>query len=113
MQGRSVLSKSLLPLPEKFHGLKDTDLRYRQRYVDLIVNRGQGDFCAPFPGCHRDPKLSQRKGLLGGRDPSVAPSWAVSSARPFITPHGPIRWLGYVSAHCTGVVPLAIDRGRL
>ena len=33
-----ILSKSLLPLPEKYHGLKDTDLRYRQRYVDLIVN---------------------------------------------------------------------------
>ena len=33
-----LLAKSLLPLPEKFHGLKDTDLRYRQRYVDLIVN---------------------------------------------------------------------------
>lgn len=33
-----LLSKSLIPLPEKFHGLKDTDLRYRQRYVDLIMN---------------------------------------------------------------------------
>ena len=33
-----LLSKSLLPLPEKFHGLKDADTRYRQRYVDLIVN---------------------------------------------------------------------------
>ena len=33
-----LLSKSLRPLPEKYHGLKDTDLRYRQRYVDLIVN---------------------------------------------------------------------------
>ena len=33
-----LLSKSLRPLPEKFHGLKDPDLRYRQRYVDLIVN---------------------------------------------------------------------------
>ncbi|MBR1778893.1 MAG: lysine--tRNA ligase, partial [Clostridia bacterium] len=33
-----LLSKSLLPLPDKFHGLRDTDLRYRQRYVDLIVN---------------------------------------------------------------------------
>ena len=33
-----LLSKSLLPLPEKWHGLKDTDTRYRQRYVDLIVN---------------------------------------------------------------------------
>ena len=37
-QSIKLLSKSLLPLPEKFHGLKDTDLRYRQRYVDLIVN---------------------------------------------------------------------------
>ena len=33
-----VLSKSLYPLPEKFHGLKDVELRYRQRYVDLIIN---------------------------------------------------------------------------
>ena len=36
--GYTLLSKSLLPLPEKFHGLRDTDLRYRQRYADLIVN---------------------------------------------------------------------------
>ncbi|MEE1187601.1 MAG: OB-fold nucleic acid binding domain-containing protein, partial [Acutalibacteraceae bacterium] len=36
--GAKLLSKSLLPLPEKFHGLKDADTRYRQRYVDLIVN---------------------------------------------------------------------------
>lgn len=36
--GVKLLSKSLLPLPEKFHGLTNTDLRYRQRYVDLIVN---------------------------------------------------------------------------
>ncbi len=35
----SLLSKSLRPLPEKFHGLKDMELRYRQRYVDLIMNR--------------------------------------------------------------------------
>ena len=34
----TLLSKSLRPLPEKFHGLKDTDTRYRQRYVDLIAN---------------------------------------------------------------------------
>ena len=38
-----LLAKSLLPLPEKFHGLKDTDLRYRQRYVDLIVNPDVND----------------------------------------------------------------------
>ena len=33
-----LLSKNLIPLPEKWHGLKDTDMRYRQRYVDLIIN---------------------------------------------------------------------------
>lgn len=38
VQQITLLSKSLKPLPEKFHGLKDTDLRYRQRYVDMIVN---------------------------------------------------------------------------
>ena len=38
----TLLSKSLLPLPEKFHGLTSTELRYRQRYVDLIVNPGSG-----------------------------------------------------------------------
>jgi len=37
-KGIQLLAKSLLPMPEKFHGLKDTDLRYRQRYLDLIVN---------------------------------------------------------------------------
>ncbi len=37
-RGLRFYPKSLLPLPEKWHGLKDTDLRYRQRYVDLIVN---------------------------------------------------------------------------
>lgn len=34
----SILAKSLRPLPEKFHGLKDVETRYRQRYLDLIVN---------------------------------------------------------------------------
>ena len=39
----TLLSKSLLPLPEKWHGLKDVELRYRQRYVDLMVNPGVKD----------------------------------------------------------------------
>ena len=45
----TLLSKSLNPLPEKFHGLTNTDLRYRQRYVDLIMNdRGKGNFYQTF-----------------------------------------------------------------
>ena len=43
----TLLAKSLLPLPEKWHGLADVEMRYRQRYLDLIVNaRRAGDFCA-------------------------------------------------------------------
>ena len=38
VESYTLLSKSLQPLPEKFHGLTDTDIRYRQRYVDLIMN---------------------------------------------------------------------------
>ena len=38
VQSLTLLSKNLIPLPEKWHGLKDTDMRYRQRYVDLIIN---------------------------------------------------------------------------
>lgn len=41
----TLLSKSLRPLPEKFHGLKDTDTRYRQRYLDLIANPDVKKFC--------------------------------------------------------------------
>ena len=41
----TLLSKSLLPLPEKWHGLKDVELRYRQRYVDLIVNPREREIC--------------------------------------------------------------------
>ncbi len=48
----TLLSKSLQPLPEKFHGLQDKELRYRQRYVDLIMNpEVKAEFCAALEVC--------------------------------------------------------------
>ena len=56
----TLLSKSLLPLPEKYHGLKDTDARYRQRYVDLIVNPEVKDVFVK-----RSKIISAIRGVLG------------------------------------------------
>ena len=44
-----LLTKSLRPLPDKFHGLADTETRYRQRYLDLIMNEAAGTCSAPAP----------------------------------------------------------------
>ena len=62
-----LLSKSLQPLPEKFHGLKDQDLRYRRRYVDLIVNPEVKDtFVKRSRDYQRNPGILKRAGLFGG-----------------------------------------------
>ena len=65
-----LLSKSLQVLPEKFHGLKDQELRYRQRYVDLIVN--QRYLYQAFQNYYRNQKVFGRKGLLRGRNSRFA-----------------------------------------
>ncbi len=65
----TLLSKSLQILPEKYHGLTDTDMRYRQRYVDLIMNEDvKRDIYQTFPDHQRDPLLPCWKRLYGGRD---------------------------------------------
>ncbi len=52
----TLLSKSLQILPEKYHGITDTDMRYRQRYVDLIMNEDvKEDIYQTFPDPERDP----------------------------------------------------------
>ena len=83
-----LLSKSLLPLPEKYHGLTDTDLRYRQRYVDLIVNPEVRDTFVK-----RSRIISALREFLEGRDylevetPVLHTEAGGASARPFITHH--------------------------
>jgi lysyl-tRNA synthetase class 2 len=83
-----LLSKSLRPLPEKWHGLKDTDLRYRQRYVDLIVNAGVKEtFILRSKIITAIRAFLDGKGYLEVENPilNVIPGGA--NARPFITHH--------------------------
>ena len=71
-----LLSKSLQPLPEKFHGLTDTDTRYRQRYVDLIMNTEVKDTFI---------KRSNNEGFLEVETPMLVSNAGGAAARPFET----------------------------
>ncbi|MBE6883022.1 MAG: lysine--tRNA ligase [Ruminococcaceae bacterium] len=83
-----LLAKSLLPLPEKFHGLKDQELRYRQRYVDLIINPEVKDTFVK-----RSQILRELRSFLDGRGfievdtPILTPFEIGASAKPFLTHH--------------------------
>ncbi|WP_248404717.1 lysine--tRNA ligase [Butyrivibrio fibrisolvens] len=82
----TLLSKSLMPLPEKFHGLTDTETRYRQRYVDLVMNE---DVKETFK--KRSAILREIRNFLSGRDfmevetPMLVENAGGAAARPFIT----------------------------
>ena len=83
-----LLSKSLLPLPEKFHGLTNTDLRYRQRYVDLIANPEVKDTFIKRSQILREIRnYLDGKGFLEVDTPILTPFEIGASARPFITHH--------------------------
>lgn len=83
-----LLCKSLRPLPEKWHGLKDVELRYRQRYVDLIVNP---DVRRTFEIRSRVIQSMRRyldsRGFLEVETPIMTPLAGGAAARPFITHH--------------------------
>ena len=84
----TLLAKSLLPLPEKFHGLTNVEQRYRQRYVDLIVNPEVKD---TFVKRSKILKLIRsyldEKGFLEVDTPILVPLEIGASARPFVTHH--------------------------
>lgn len=83
-----VLSKSLLPLPEKYHGLKDVDLRYRQRYVDLIINpEVQQTFIARSRIIQAMRRYLDSLGYLEVETPTLHSIAGGAAARPFITHH--------------------------
>lgn len=84
----TLLSKSLRPLPEKFHGLKDTDLRYRQRYVDLIMNPEVKDtFLKRIEILKEIKNILNEKGYLEVETPILNTIAGGAAARPFITHH--------------------------
>ena len=83
-----LLSKSLRPLPEKFHGLKDTDLRYRQRYVDLIMNpEVKNTFVKRIQILKEIRAFLDNLGYLEVETPILNNISGGASARPFITHH--------------------------
>ena len=84
----TLLSKSLLPLPEKFHGLTDTDLRYRQRYVDLIMNADVRDtFVKRSKILTAIRNYLDSRGYLEVETPILNTIAGGAAARPFITHH--------------------------
>ncbi len=84
----TLLSKSLLPLPEKWHGLKDTDLRYRQRYVDLIVNpEVKNTFIIRSKIIKSIRKFLDDRGFLEVDTPLLNTIPGGATARPFVTHH--------------------------
>lgn len=86
--GIELLAKSLLPLPEKFHGLRDTDLRYRQRYVDLIMNPEVKDtFVKRSQILKYVREYLDSKGFLEVDTPILLPLEIGASARSFKTHH--------------------------
>ena len=83
-----LLTKSLRPLPEKFHGLKDMDLRYRQRYVDLIVNpEVRETFVLRSKILKEIRKFMDEKGYMEVETPMLTTVATGDAARPFITHH--------------------------
>ena len=84
----TLLSKSLRPLPEKFHGLKDPDLRYRQRYTDLIVNpEVKESFVLRSKIISKVREILNEKGYLEVETPILNTISGGATARPFITHH--------------------------
>ena len=83
-----LLAKSLLPLPEKFHGLKDTETRYRQRYVDLIVNPEVKDTFIKRSRILKELRsYLDERGFLEVDTPILVPLEIGASARSFATHH--------------------------
>lgn len=84
----TLLSKSLQILPEKFHGLKDQELRYRQRYVDLIVNPEVKDtFILRSKIIKAVKEFLDNKGFLEVETPILSTIAGGANARPFVTHH--------------------------
>ncbi len=83
-----LISKSLLPLPDKYHGLRDTDTRYRQRYVDLIVNPEVKDTFTKRSAIIRTiRKFLDDRGYIEVETPILNLIPGGAAARPFITHH--------------------------
>ena len=83
-----LASKALSPLPEKFHGLSDTEIRYRKRYLDMIMNGDvRDDFIKRAKIISGIRKFFEERGFLEVETPMMHPIAGGANARPFITHH--------------------------
>src|SRR5262249_829222 len=84
----TFLSKDLLPLPEKWHGLQDVELRYRQRYVDLIMNQDVREvFVKRSKVVQSIRRFLDDRGFIEVETPMMQPIAGGAAARPFVTHH--------------------------
>ena len=84
----TLLAKALLPLPEKWHGLADIELRYRQRYLDLIVNEGVRQIFIRRAQIIREMRcFFDARGYVEVETPMMQPLAGGATARPFTTHH--------------------------
>src|SRR3977135_1729938 len=84
----TLLSKALLPLPEKWHGLSDVEVRYRQRYLDLIANeRARGIFLRRAQIIRELRRFFDARGYIEVETPMMQPIPGGAAARPFVTHH--------------------------
>src|SRR5690554_222621 len=88
MQEARLLTKSLRPLPDKFHGLTDMEARYRQRYVDLIMNAGSRQvFETRAAVISAMRRFFEERGFMEVETPMLQPIPGGATARPFVTHH--------------------------
>lgn len=95
--GFTLLAKALRPLPEKFHGLKDPELRYRQRYVDLIVNPDSRRMLeARSRMVAQLRRTLEERGFTEFQTPILQPIYGGANARPFTTHHNALDMTLYM-----------------
>jgi lysyl-tRNA synthetase class 2 len=92
MKNFEILTKSLLPLPDKYHGLTDVDKRYRQRYVDMIANPEVADvFRTRAKVVSEIRKTMESFGFIEVETPVLQGAAGGAEARPFITYHNSLQ----------------------
>ncbi len=93
----TLLAKSLRPLPDKFHGIKDPEVKYRQRYTDFATNKESRDSIIIKSRIISEMrKILEEKGFIEIETPILQPIYGGANARPFITHHNTLNFDMYL-----------------